>query len=148
MEQQSIGAMFKIISETIGKKVNADFKELNLTMQQVKILHFIKMREGKEETSQKDIQDFMKLSHPTVTNMLRLLKEKDFIEISTSSEDKRMRMVTLTGKEECYLKQIIKYRNETDELIVKDMSAKEQEELRKYLLRIYRNITEGSSGKE
>ena len=40
MEAQSIGSMIKILSETIGQKVNKNCKEFNLTMQQMKILHF------------------------------------------------------------------------------------------------------------
>ena len=74
MEALDIGAMIKILSETIGQKVNAQCKNLNLTMQQMNILFFLKLREGKEETSQKDIQDHMRLSHPTVVNILRLLQ--------------------------------------------------------------------------
>ena len=46
MEAQSIGSMIKILSETIGQKVNKNCKEFNLTMQQMKILHFLRMREG------------------------------------------------------------------------------------------------------
>ena len=74
-------------------------RDSNLTMQQMKILYYLKMNEGKKESSQKDIQDFMRISHPTVVNILRLMKEKGFIEISTSQEDKRMRKMCIRDRD-------------------------------------------------
>ena len=114
MEAQSIGSMIKILSETIGQKVNKNCKEFNLTMQQMKILHFLRMREGEKEASQKEIQNFMRISHPTVVNILRLMKEKGFIETSTSHEDKRMKIVRLTGKEDKFVKDVISEREEME----------------------------------
>ena len=48
MERQSIGSLVKILSETMGQRVNRDCKGFNLTMQQMRILHFLKGREGKQ----------------------------------------------------------------------------------------------------
>ena len=141
MQTQSIGSMIKILSETIGQQVNKNCKEYNLTMQQMKILHYLKMNEGKKESSQKDIQDFMRISHPTVVNILRLMKEKGFIEFSTSQEDKRMRIVKLTGQEEGFVKQVITEREQMEKQLVKGLSEKEQADLRRYLHKLYENIT-------
>ena len=107
MGNQSIGGMIKILSETIGQKVNRDCRGFNLTMQQMKILHFLKQREGKEETSQKDIQDFMRNAHSTTVNILRLMKEKGFIEITVSPRDRRMKIVKLTGQEKTFIEEVI-----------------------------------------
>ena len=62
MDRHSIGGMIKIISEAIERQMNATCREFNLTMQQMKILRFLKLREGKQVTSQKDIQDYMRTS--------------------------------------------------------------------------------------
>ena len=88
MERQSIGSLVKILSETMGQRVNRDCKGFNLTMQQMRILHFLKGREGKQETSQKEIQDHLRIAHPTVVSILRLMESKGFIEISVSDRDK------------------------------------------------------------
>ena len=141
METQSIGAMIKILSETIGQRANRDCEEFNLTMQQMKILHFLKTREGIEESSQKDIQDFMHISHPTTVNILRLMKEKGFIETSTSEKDKRMKIVRLTGQEESFVKEVIKGREQMEKQLVKGFSQKEQSDLKRYLKKMYENIT-------
>lgn len=144
MEAQSIGSMIKILSETIGQKVNKNCKEFNLTMQQMKILHFLRMREGEKEASQKEIQNFMRISHPTVVNILRLMKEKGFIETSTSHEDKRMKIVRLTGKEDKFVKDVISEREEMEKQLVKGLTQKDQENLRLYLKKMYENLTEAS----
>ena len=65
MDTHSIGGIIKILSETIGREANANCKEFNLTMQQMKVLHFIKTQGGNGICSQKDIQDYMRISHPT-----------------------------------------------------------------------------------
>lgn len=140
MDKQSIGAMIKILSETIGQQANRNCKEFNLTMQQMKILHFLKKREGKR-TTQKDIQDFMRISHPTTVNILRLMREKGFIKIAQSETDKRMRIVSLTGQEETFVKNIMEGRRQMERQLLKGFSEKEQEELRRYLKRMYENIT-------
>ena len=144
MEAQSIGSLIKILSETIGQKVNKNCKEFNLTMQQMKILHFLRMREGEKEASQKEIQNFMRISHPTVVNILRLMKEKGFIETSTSHEDKRMKIVRLTGKEDKFVKDVISEREEMEKQLVKGLTQKDQENLRWYLKKMYENLTEAS----
>ena len=73
---KDIGAMIKILSEALRQQANRDCREYNLTMQQMRIIHFLKKRENNEVTSQKDIQDFLKISHPTVVNILHLMKNK------------------------------------------------------------------------
>ena len=142
MESKSIGSLIKILSETMGQRVNRDCREFNLTMQQMKILHFLKGREGRQETSQKDIQDYMRIAHPTVVSILRLMESKGFIEISVSERDKRMKIVTLTGQEENFVQDVIKGGQEMERRLVKGFTAEEQETLRNYLQRMYENVTE------
>jgi DNA-binding MarR family transcriptional regulator len=140
-EQQSIGAMIKILSEAIGQKVNRDCRGSNLTMQQMRILHFLKQREGKEETSQKDIQDFMRIAHPTTVNILRLMKEKGFIRISVSEKDRRMKIVTLTGQEDEFVESVIRSRKKLEEQLLDGLTEKERADLLRYLHHIYANVS-------
>lgn len=142
MDTHSIGGMIKILSETIGQKTNANCKEFNLTMQQLKILRFLKLREGKMITSQRDIQEYMRISHPTTVNMIRLLREKGFIQTTTSQKDKRMRIVSLTGQEDEFFQNIMQYRDAVEQVLVRGLTEKEQDQLRSYLKHIYKNICE------
>lgn len=141
MEKQSIGSMIKILSETISQKGNKNGKEFNLTMQQMKILHFLKKREGKTEISQKDIQDYMKISHPTTVSILRLMQAKGFIKIATSDKDRRMKIVTLMGQKEGFVKKVLIGREQMEKQLVNGLSERELDDLRRYLRRMYENIT-------
>ena len=68
MEKKDYGAIIKILSEAIGRRMNAQCRKFNLTMQQMKILQFLKRQEeAGQVTSQKDIQDFMRFSHSTIS---------------------------------------------------------------------------------
>lgn len=142
METQSIGSMVKILSEAIGQQANRSGKEFNLTMQQIKILHYLRQRAARGETTmQKDIQNHMHISHPTTVNMLRLMREKGFIEIYTSEKDKRMKIVALTGKEACFAKKIARDREQIERRLVAGLTRKEQNDLRRYLQQMYENMT-------
>ena len=141
MDRHSIGGMIKIISEAIERQMNATCREFNLTMQQMKILRFLKLREGKQVTSQKDIQDYMRTSQPTTVNTMRLLKDKGFVNISTSEKDKRMRIVTLTGQEEGFFKQIMVSREAMEKKLLDGFSGEMEGDLRRYLKRLYANLS-------
>lgn len=141
MERQSIGSLVKILSETMGQRVNRDCRGYNLTMQQMKILHFLKGREGRQETSQKDIQDHMRIAHSTVVSILRLMESKGFIKISVSERDKRMKIVTLTGQEESFVQEVIRGGKAMERRLVRGFSEEEQKTLRDYLRRMYENVT-------
>ena len=133
--------MIKIISEAIERQMNATCREFNLTMQQMKILRFLKLREGKQVTSQKDVQDYMRTSHPTTVNTMRLLKEKGFVNISTSEKDKRMRIVTLTGQEGGFFKQIMVSREAMEKKLLDGFSEEMEADLRWYLKKLYTNLS-------
>ena len=141
MERQSIGSLIKILSETMWQRVNRDCEGFNLTMQQMKILHFLKGREGRQETSQKEIQDYMRIAHSTVAGILRLMESKGFITITVSEKDKRMKIVTLTGQEESFVQEVIKGGQAMEKRLVRGFTQEEQETLRDYLRRLYENVT-------
>ena len=139
---KDIGAMIKILSEALRQQANRDCREYNLTMQQMRIIHFLKKRENNEVTSQKDIQDFLKISHPTVVNILHLMKNKGFIETSVSPKDKRVKLVRLTGREEGFVTQMIQNRERLERQLVKWLSPKEQNDFLRFLKLAYQNIME------
>lgn len=134
--------MIKILSEALRQQANRDCREYNLTMQQMRIIHFLKKRENNEVTSQKDIQDFLKISHPTVVNILHLMKNKGFIETSVSPKDKRVKLVRLTGREEGFVTQMIQNRERLERQLVKGLSPKEQNDFLRFLKLAYQNIME------
>ena len=142
MEDVSIASMIKILSETIGRRAKKDFREFNLTLQQMKILWFLKSREGELETSQKDIQKHLRVAHPTIVSILKGMETKGFITAFPSEKDRRMKIVQLTGKEECIFRELEKGREKMEAQLPKGFSSEDQERLLCYLKLLYENIRE------
>ena len=61
------------------------------------------------------------------------MESKGFIEISVSDRDKRMKIVTLTGQEESFVKEVIRGGQEMEKRLIRGFSQEEQETLRNYL---------------
>lgn len=142
MEDVSIGSLIKILSETIDCRANKDFKRFNLTLQQMKILWYLKSREGKAETSQKDIQNYMRVAHPTIVSILKGMEAKEFITTYQSEKDRRMKIVQLTGKEDCIFRELEKGREQMEAQLLKGIAPEEQKKLAGYLKLLYENIRE------
>ena len=98
-ERQSnepIGKMIKVLSEALSRSANREFKALNLTMQQGAVLGYLKSRNDQENVTQKDVQNYLRVSHPTVVSVLKAMEQKGFIETAGSDSDKRMKLVRMT----------------------------------------------------
>ena len=141
-DTQNIAFQVKVLSDAIGRQANRNMRGFNLTMQQMKILEYLKYREMRGETaSQKDIQAHLKITHATTANMLRLLKEKEFVRICPDEADRRMRTVTLTGKETGMFEQLLRERRAMERVLLQNISPAEQETVRRCLQQMYQNVT-------
>ena len=69
--KEPVGKLVKMLSDAIGQKANKDFKACNLTIQQTRVISFLKEREALGQTTQKDIQNHLKVAHPTVVSILK-----------------------------------------------------------------------------
>lgn len=134
--------MIKVLSEAVRQRANRDFKDCNLTMQQTAVLSFLKERENKEETTQKDIQDYLRVAHPTVVSILKGMEQKKLIKTFASETDRRMKLVSLTGREESSMKKVIEGRERMETQLLNGFTEAEEKALRDYLKRLYENIRE------
>lgn len=140
--KEPIGKLVKMLSDAIGQRFNKDFKELNLTMQQTRVISFLKERQSEGQTTQKDIQDYLKVAHPTAVSILKGLEQKGLIVTHSSKSDRRMKVVCLTGQEEELMEKIIDGRRKVEAALLEGFSDEEAKLLRSYLKRLYENIKE------
>ena len=144
-ERQSnepIGKRIKVLSEALGRSANKEFKALNLTMQQGAVLGYLKSRNDQENVTQKDVQNYLRVSHPTVVSVLKAMEQKGFIVTAGSDNDKRMKLVRMTSKAECSMHQIIEGRERMEAKLLLGFTEAEEKTLRDYLKRLYENIRE------
>lgn len=145
-EDNDISLLIKKISEDINKKCNNDLKAWGITLSRMRILGYVKFRqEDGLLTSQKDIENHFEVSHPTVVGVLNNLKEKGLITTSADENDKRIRRVFVTPRENEFHSYITKTTLETNTQLLDGISFEEQQVLLKLLHKIKKNIQKGNN---
>lgn len=87
----------KILNTTIDRVMNRQMGELGLTSAQSHVLVFLYLCK-KDIVCQKDIEQALSLSHPTVSSILKRLEEKQMIITEAMEEDRRFKSIRLSEK--------------------------------------------------
>ncbi len=94
--------MMKKIAEEFERQINEEVKKYHLTLTQSRVILFLARRENQTAT-QKELEDWLQVSHPTTVTIVKSMQEKQMLETYTSAEDKRMKLLKLTwGNDEIY----------------------------------------------
>ena len=64
-EAESIGFLLARIHNNMDRQANNNLKSSGMTFSQMRILYYL-LKHGEAPPSQKDIEDFLQVSHPTV----------------------------------------------------------------------------------
>ena len=134
-----IGFLLKVIQENTERHANQIFKPVDLTSSQVRVLKFLRER-GETPVSQKEIEEYLHVSHPTVVGIVQRLEHKGFVRTEFSGQDKRQKYVYRTEREEELFRQMNNSHRELESLLTKDMSEKQIRELRELLEIVYDNV--------
>ncbi len=94
MVPRQIGYLMKVINDRIKVNADADLKEHNLTLTQSKVLAFLNRQGGR--STQKEIEDFLNVTHPTVVGVVTRMEANGFLESWLDPSDKRNKIVALT----------------------------------------------------
>ena len=94
MDARAIGRLMKQISDKMEATANADLKALGLTLSQSRVLLYLDDRPEKWAT-QRELEHYLKVTHATVHGLLQRMEAKGMIRLSTSPEDRRLRIVHL-----------------------------------------------------
>ena len=139
MENFIIGKLIKQLHIALENNFNKFSKKYKLTSSQMDILIFLLHNENKI-VNQRDIENFLSLSNPTIAGTLLRLEKKGFIIRKISSKDKRYKEIYLTDKS-IELKDIIfKYIRDNDNKMFSNMSEEEKENLKNIITKILNNI--------
>ncbi len=138
MEKKDVGWLIKNINEKLKVRADADLKRDNLTFAQSRVLIFLSSVGG--QATQKEIEDFLEVSHPTVVGIVSRMEQNGFLTTWIDGKDKRNKNVKLTEQAEkigVYMEQHLK---ENEKILLAPLSAEEIEQLRRMLLAIYDNL--------
>lgn len=134
-----IGFVARLIHDYIEREVNNDLKPYGLTMTQSRILIFLRSRLG-QHTTQKEVEEFLGVSHPTTVGLLKRLEGKGFIRTEVDPADRRMKLVFLTAKDRELGMEMWQNRKKTEALLTEGLSEEEKEELKRLMGIVRENI--------
>lgn len=96
------GSCIKIkrVSESIDRMLNAELSNDDLTLTQCRVLYTLLHRTNDKTATQKEIEDYLSISHPTAVGVFHRLESKGLIENMgrTGKESKTLR-ITESGIE-------------------------------------------------
>lgn len=139
MENFIIGKLIKQLHIALENNFNKFSKKYKLTSSQMDILIFLLHNKNKI-VNQRDIENFLSLSNPTIAGTLLRLEKKEFIIRKISSKDKRYKEIYLTDKSRELKDIIFKYIRDNDNKMFSNMSEEEKENLKNIITKILNNI--------
>ncbi|MGN0570556.1 MAG: MarR family winged helix-turn-helix transcriptional regulator, partial [Candidatus Fimenecus sp.] len=134
----SIGYLLKSINDKLKIRADEDMQRFNLTFQQSRILAFLNERSG--SASQKEIEIFLEVSHPTVVGLVSRMEQKGFVTSAFDPQDKRNKIITLTQVAVDTSKEMEQMIDMNEQKMLRTLSEAEIATLEKVLAVIYRNL--------
>lgn len=134
-----IGFLLKVIQEGAERHANQIFRSVELTSSQVRVLKFLRGRGGMP-TTQKEIEHYLRVSHPTVVGIVHRLELKGFLRTEFDGEDKRNKYIYLTEKEEELYEQMKNNHEAMENLMTRGMTPEQIHLLRELLSMVYENV--------
>ena len=135
----SCGTLLKQIHDIMEKNANNVLREQELTISQSGVLVLLDEKEGKT-ASFKELEKDFGVSQPTMVGILNRLVQKDFVEVLTDSEDKRIRKAHLTQKGADKCREGYKHMNLAEEQLLKSLTDDEKMEFNRLLLKVRKSF--------
>lgn len=138
MPPKDIGYLIKNIEDKLKIKVDAELKHYNLTMVQGRVLAFLNSKGG--QATQKEIEVFLDVSHPTVVGIVSRLEQNDYVTSWIDRNDKRNKIVQRTKQAEALGTDMENNIRANEQRMLASFSDNDIERLREMLLTIYNNL--------
>lgn len=138
MDKKDIGHLTKLISDAVRARVDTQLKKYDLTCSQMRILRYLQINNGK--ATQKQLEDFLEVSHPTVVGLINRLEKNGFVECHFDNNNRRHKIVCAGEKAVSFYKDMEADRKRTEELLLNNLTPQEINELERLLNVVYNNV--------
>lgn len=135
---EEISYLIKNIADKLKISTEKELKKYDLTLSQSRVLLYLDSRGG--EAMQKEIQSFLKVTHPTVIGLINRLERKGFVRTWINIKNKKEVVVSLTERSVFVVEDMERVRNEREFLLKEGMTKKETEIFTKILQKVQQNI--------
>lgn len=99
---ESCLVLIKQLEVNMGRRMNNEMKELDMTLTQVRVLSILLGFPEKQATL-KDLEKKLQVSQSVTVGIIKRLEQRKYIESFGDSEDKRIKIVRITslGEQQC-----------------------------------------------
>lgn len=134
----NIGYLVKSINDKIKIHADADLKGHNLTLAQSRVLIYLMNRDGR--ATQKEIEDFLDVSHPTVVGLISRMEKNGFLTFWKDESDRRNKIVQLTDMAIRTGKDMDTVVGEMEQKMLQPLTEEQIGQLTSMLELIYKNL--------
>lgn len=145
-ERMDIGFLIKRISDRVKTHADASLRRFDLTFSQMRVLHCIDSCGGM--ATQKQIEEALDVTHPTVVGLVGRLAASGFIGCATDEKDRRHKKIRLQPKAYAIEQEIRQDRMRSEKMLTAGMSPEEVEQLCRLLEKVYVNADMMNSRQE
>lgn len=138
MPQKDIGYLIKNINDKLKVKADADLGRYDLTFAQSKVFAFLHSHGG--EATQKEIELFLEVSHPTVVGIVSRMEQKGYLTCRLDETNRRNKLVALTEKAETLGAEMEEHMRGNEQQLLASLSDEEVAQLRRMLEIVYKNL--------
>lgn len=138
MPKRDVGYLIKNINDKLKIKADADLKRYHLTFTQSRVFAFLQENGG--QATQKEIEIFLDVSHPTVVGIVSRMEQNGYVTTWMDSKDKRNKNVKLTKQAEEIGIDMEQNMLRNEKMLLSPLSEEEAEKLKEMLLLIFNNF--------
>ena len=136
--RQAISFLMKLIADRVSTlfSLRADTP---VTAAQGRLLMYLEARGG-GPVSQRDIEQYLNVSHTTAKGLLQRLEEKGFVRTAFDSRDGRVKNAYVTEKADQCREDLSNHIDSITAQMMHGLADDEEQQLMDLLRRVYRNI--------
>lgn len=138
MPKKDVGYLIKSINDRLKVKADANLKRYNLTFTQSRVFAYLQEKGG--QATQKEIEFFLEVSHPTVVGIVSRMEQNGYVISWIDGNDKRNKNVKLTKQAETLGMDMEQNIIDTEKKLLASLSEEDIAHLRKMLFVIYNNL--------
>lgn len=132
-------ALIKQINDALEKQANNILRESGLTMSQVAVLIELDSAEGKQ-LHLKALERRFEVAQPTMLGIVRRLEEKDYVTMIPDENDRRMKLVRLSGEGEKKCEYGYTHMNLAESNLLSALNEDEREQFKTLLEKIKKSF--------
>ena len=91
------GHLVRILHWCCDQTMTEALNKMDLTASQGRLMAFVAHR-GQQPTYARDVEQALRLTHPTVSGLLSRLEQKGFVELVTDPNDRRSKRIVISKK--------------------------------------------------